>query len=24
MTIIQPETAVRWHRTGFRRYWRWK
>jgi transposase InsO family protein len=24
MTIIQPETLVRWHRTGFRRYWRWK
>jgi len=24
MTIIQPETVVRWHRAGFRRYWRWK
>ena len=24
MTIVQPETLVRWHRTGFRRYWRWK
>ena len=24
MTIIQPETLVRWHRSGFRRYWRWK
>jgi len=23
-TIIRPETLVRWHRTGFRRYWRWK
>ena len=22
--IIQPETLVRWHREGFRRYWRWK
>src|ERR1700737_847234 len=22
--IIQPETLVRWHRAGFRRYWRWK
>lgn len=22
--IIQPETIVRWHRTGFRYYWRWK
>jgi len=24
VTIIQPETLVRWHRGGFRRYWRWK
>src|ERR1700732_4994050 len=24
MTIIAPETLVRWHRAGFRRYWRWK
>src|SRR5205823_6709033 len=24
MTIIRPETLVRWHRAGFRRYWRWK
>jgi hypothetical protein len=24
LTIIQPETLVRWHREGFRRYWRWK
>src|SRR5881392_2648177 len=24
MTIVQPETLVRWHRAGFRRYWRWK
>jgi transposase InsO family protein len=22
--IIQPETIVRWHRAGFRSYWRWK
>src|SRR5271170_737486 len=22
VTIIQPETLVRWHRTGFRWYWR--
>jgi hypothetical protein len=22
--IIQPETLVRWHRAGFRRYWCWK
>src|SRR6516164_3439238 len=24
LTIIRPETLVRWHRAGFRRYWRWK
>ena len=24
MTIIRPETVVRWHRGGFRCYWRWK
>jgi hypothetical protein len=24
MTIIRPETIVRWHRAGFRCYWRWK
>jgi len=24
LTIIQPETLVRWHRMGFRYYWRWK
>src|SRR5260370_33606733 len=24
MTIIRPETLVRWHRAGFPRYWRWK
>ena len=24
VTIVQPETLVRWHRGGFRRYWRWK
>src|ERR1700680_2910782 len=23
ITIVQPETLVRWHRAGFRRYWRW-
>src|SRR5215470_7007426 len=23
MTTIRPETLVRWHRAGFRRYWRW-
>ena len=24
ITIIRPETLVRWHRAGFRNYWRWK
>ena len=24
LMIMRPETLVRWHRAGFRRYWRWK
>ena len=24
VTIIRPETVIRWHRMGFRLYWRWK
>jgi hypothetical protein len=24
LTIIRPETLIRWHRSGFRWYWRWK
>ena len=24
VTVIRPETLVRWHRAGFRCYWRWK
>ena len=24
LTIIRPDTLVRWHQSGFRRYWRWK
>jgi hypothetical protein len=24
LTIFRPETLVRWHRAGFRCYWRWK
>jgi transposase InsO family protein len=24
LTIIRPATLVRWHRAGFRCYWRWK
>jgi hypothetical protein len=23
-TIVQPETVIRWHRAGFRSFWRWK
>ena len=22
--IVEPETVIRWHRRGFRAYWRWK
>ena len=24
VAIVQPETVIRWHRAGFRLYWRWK
>src|SRR5216683_5484599 len=24
ISVIEPETVVRWHRMGFRLYWRWK
>jgi hypothetical protein len=24
MTVVKPETVIRWHRRGFRAYWRWK
>jgi transposase InsO family protein len=24
LVIVQPETVVRWHREGFRLYWKWK
>ena len=24
LAIVRPETVVRWHRAGFRSYWRWK
>jgi hypothetical protein len=24
LTVVRPETLIRWHRTGFRVYWRWK
>jgi transposase InsO family protein len=24
LVLVQPETVLRWHRQGFRLYWRWK
>jgi hypothetical protein len=24
LLIVKPETVIRWHRTGFRLFWRWK
>jgi transposase InsO family protein len=24
VTIVRPETLIRWHRRGFRAFWRWK
>ena len=24
LVIVQPDTVVKWHRAGFRLYWRWK
>jgi hypothetical protein len=24
LAIVKPESAVKWHRVGFRLYWRWK
>ena len=24
LAIVRPDTVVRWHRAGFRSYWRWK
>jgi hypothetical protein len=24
LAIVRPDTVVRWHRAGFRCYWRWK
>ena len=24
ITIVEPETVIRWHRAGFRSFWRWK
>ena len=24
LTIVKPDTVIRWHHAGFRSYWRWK
>jgi hypothetical protein len=24
LAIVKPDTVIRWHRAGFRLYWRWK
>src|SRR5881394_232554 len=24
LTSVEPETVIRWHRAGFRSFWRWK
>ena len=24
LVIVKPETAISWHRAGFRLYWRWR
>ena len=24
LKIVRPATVIRWHRAGFRAYWRWK
>src|SRR6476620_7040886 len=24
LPIVRPDTVIRWHRAGFRSYWRWK
>ena len=24
LVLVQPETVIRWHRQGFKLYWRWK
>src|SRR5512143_1442210 len=24
LAIVRPETVIRWHRAGFRLFWRWK
>jgi len=24
LAVVRPDTVIRWHRAGFRAYWRWK
>jgi hypothetical protein len=24
LAVVRPETVIRWHRAGFRTYWRWR
>ena len=24
LTLVKPETFLKWHRTGFKLFWRWK
>jgi putative transposase len=24
LVIVKPDTVIRWHRAGFRLFWRWK
>ena len=24
LAIVKPETVIKWHRAGFRSYWRWR
>ena len=24
LAIVRPDTVIRWHRAGFRLYWRWR
>src|SRR5713101_9305119 len=24
LTVVEPETLIRWHRNGFRLFWKWK
>ena len=24
LAIVKPDTVIRWHRAGFRSYWRWQ